>query len=87
MSQQTSKGDINGESLMWGFVCGLVVGALAALFASPRSGSENRQQIGETGQQLRDKIEATVIPVDSVATSMAEGKAAARRRRAELGLD
>ncbi len=86
MNQQNNI-DIDGEKVFWGFFFGLAVGAVAALFASPRSGSETRQQLTESGQQLREKIEATVTPTDPVAESLAEGKAAARRRRSELGLD
>jgi hypothetical protein len=40
--------------------------------------------VNETGQNLRAGIEA-IVPTDPVAESMAEGKAAARRRLGELG--
>jgi gas vesicle protein len=75
------------SALIWGLLMGLVIGGVAALFYAPRSGNETRQLLAESEQNLREKIEATVIPVDPVAEGMAEGKAAARRRRAELGLD
>jgi gas vesicle protein len=78
---------LNISALIWGLVMGLVIGGVAALFRTPRSGNEMRQLLAESEQTLRERIEATVIPVDPVAESMAEGKAAARRRRAELGLD
>ena len=70
-----------------GTVMGLLFGGLIALFRAPRSGPETRRQITEAGQELRDQIEEAVTPADPVAESMAEGKAAARRRRTELGLD
>lgn len=76
---------LNNGALVWGFLMGLVIGGVAALFRTPRSGNEMRQLLAE--QNLREKIESAVIPVDPVAESIAEGKAAARRRRAELGLD
>jgi gas vesicle protein len=74
-------------TLILGFLIGLLVGSVATLFRAPRSGSEMRQLLAESEQNLLEKIESTVIPADPVAESMAEGKAAARRRRAELGLD
>jgi len=50
--------------------------------------------VNETGQNIRKQIENvtetvadTITPADPIAESMAEGKAAARRRRLELGID
>ena len=50
--------------------------------------------VNETGQNIRKQIETvtetvteTITPSDPIAESIAEGKAAARRRRLELGLD
>jgi len=74
---------LNTGLLIGGFIIGIIVGGIAALFRAPRSGSEVRQQIAEGGDQIRNKIEAVVS--DPLAESMAEGKAAARRRRLELG--
>ena len=82
---QSNEG-LDSGSLMWGAVIGFVLGGIAALFLSPRSGAETRQQISATGQELREQLEDVVIPPDPIDESMAEGKAAARRRRAELGL-
>lgn len=81
------RDELDGGALTFGFVFGLIVGSLVALFRAPRSGAETRRQISETGQELREQIEEVVTPVDPLAESMAEGKAAARRRRAELGLN
>lgn len=78
---------LDADSLFWGFIWGLALGGLLALFLSPRSGKENRQQITTSGQQIRRQVEEAVTPTDPVAESIAEGKAAARRRRTELGLD
>lgn len=61
---------------------GLIVGGAVAMFRAPRSGQETRQQLVESSQTLREKL----TPVDPLAESLAEGKAAARRRRSELGL-
>ncbi len=82
------KRDLDGGMLVFGVLLGLVVGGLAALFNTPMSGRALRHQFGasvsETGQNLRSGIEAA-LPSDPLAESMAEGKAAARRRMAELG--
>lgn len=77
---------LDSGSLAWGALIGLVLGGAAALFLTPRSGAETRQQISATGQELRTQLEDMVMPPDPLDESMAEGKAAARRRRAELGL-
>lgn len=78
---------LNVGWLLFGFVLGLLIGGLAALVTAPRAGQATRQQLAsnlsETGQSLRSKLDT----LDPVAESIAEGKAAARRRRAELGLN
>jgi gas vesicle protein len=70
--------------LVSGFIIGLIIGSIFALFRAPKRGVI-RQQLTETGENLRQRIEAAV-PTDPIAESLAEGKAAARRRRAELGI-
>lgn len=70
--------------LVSGFIVGLIIGSIFALFRAPKRGVI-RQQLTETGENLRQRIEAAV-PTDPIAESLAEGKAAARRRRAELGI-
>jgi hypothetical protein len=70
--------------LVSGFVVGLLLGGVFALFRAPKK-ETIRQQLTETGENLRQKIES-VVPADPIAESLAEGKAAARRRRAELGI-
>ena len=86
-AKKSNDDTLNMSALIRGFLIGLVIGGVAALFRAPRSGNEMRQLLAESEQNLREKIETAVIPVDPVMESMAEGKAAARRRRAELGLD
>ncbi len=71
-------------SVIAGLLMGLVLGAVVALFRVRRSGAETRQQLGEG---LRGQLEEAITISDPVAESIAEGKAAARRRRAELGFD
>jgi hypothetical protein len=70
--------------LVSGFIFGLLVGGVFALFRTPKRGAI-RQQLSETGETLRQKIES-VVPADPIAESLAEGKEAARRRQAELGM-
>jgi Na+/H+-dicarboxylate symporter len=80
---------INGTTLFWGLILGLLVGGIVALFKMPISGKVFRQQISKsvsaTGQNLRSTMES-VVPTDPVAESLAAGKEAARRRRADFGL-
>ncbi len=77
---------LDSGTLIGGFLIGLLVGGIAALFKAPRSGLHVRQQIAQAGEQVRDKLEFAV-PADPIAESLAEGKATARRRRNELGLN
>ncbi len=82
------SGGLDGGMLIFGVLLGMTIGGVITLFNAPRSGSALRRQlaagVSETGQNLRSGIEA-VVPSDPVAESMAEGKAAARRRLAEMG--
>lgn len=78
------SGDRDNGMIVFGIILGVVVGGLIALFKSPTSGILLNRQIGVPGQGVRSTLSA-VIPRDPVAESMAEGKAAARRRMTELG--
>ena len=85
MKREAEKSELDGGLLIFGMIVGLIVGGLVTLFKAPASGQAFRRQIvSETGQNLRTTIEA-VVPSDPLAESMAEGKAAARRRLSELG--
>lgn len=83
MAQENNEAGLDSGLLAGGFIIGLLVGAVTALF---NGGNRARQSLAETGDALRDKLEA-IVPTDPIAESLAEGKAAARRRRAELGLE
>ncbi len=83
MAQENHESGLDGGLLVGGFVIGITVGAIMALF---NGGSRARRGLAETGGVLRDKLES-IVPTDPIAESLAEGKAAARRRRAELGLE
>lgn len=77
---------VDSGLLFGGFIIGLIAGGVVTLFRLPRSGSAVRKEIAEKGETLRDKLD-TVVQSDPLAESMAEGKAAARRRRLELGFN
>ena len=77
-----------GAFILGGFM-GLLIGAVAALFGLPKSGRALRDQVASTAQDATRSLRATAesaMPSDSVAESIAQGKAAARRRLDELGL-
>jgi len=80
------ENNLDSGLLLGGFVIGLIVGGVAALFRTSRSGNDARQQLVKSGDTLRGRIESVIVS-DPVAESMAEGKAAARRRRIELGFN
>ncbi|MBC8100525.1 MAG: hypothetical protein H7Y11_13865 [Armatimonadetes bacterium] len=65
-----------------GFLVGAVGGALLALLRAPRL--KPAAHLKQVQQDVRQKLEA-VIPEDPISQSLAEGKAAARRRLNELG--
>lgn len=75
---------LDSTPLIAGFVLGLLAGVVAALFRTPSERQPIGQQISETGTLLRNKLEA-ITQADPISESLAEGKAAARQRRAELG--
>lgn len=80
--------ELDSGMLIFGLLVGFMVGGLVTLFKAPKSGAALRQDVtesvSETGQNLRAAVES-VVPSDPVAESLAEGKAAARRRMTELG--
>ncbi len=86
--KHNSDSELDSGLLIFGLLLGLAVGGLVTLFKAPTSGRALRRQMSDSvtdaGQNLRAGIEA-VVPTDPVAESLAEGKAAARRRLAELG--
>lgn len=77
---------LDSGTLVAGFVIGLLVGGGIALFKAPRSGIRMREQLSLAGEQVKDRL-GSAVPADPIAESLAEGKAAARRRRSELGLN
>lgn len=84
----TNRNDgLDSGLLFLGFLVGLLIGGVAALFKAPRNADQMRQQISDSSDALRNKLESAVSAADPLSESLAEGKAAAQRRRAELGLN
>lgn len=90
-STSTSSGNI----AVWGFVWGMLVGGIIAFFRAPRLNVVNLQtaqpleQLKQVQQQVQQEIReklGSMVQNDPINDSIAEGKAAARRRLAELGL-
>lgn len=75
--QSNSLNRLDENAVLWGFLAGAVMGMVWWLWRVPRSGAATRAQISDAGQQLREKI----TPSDTVADSLAEGKAIARQHR------
>lgn len=83
------QAQIDGGGVIWGLLLGLLVGGLVALFKAPIRSRAVREPVGDlvtTTRQNPHGAAETGLPSDPVAESHAQGKAAARRRRAELGL-
>ncbi|MCA9912722.1 MAG: hypothetical protein H6671_03455 [Anaerolineaceae bacterium] len=72
--------------LILGFLLGLLTGGLVALFWLPRPGLLASKRLSTEGMHAHEAL-TVASPVDSVAASIAEGRAAAHRRRIEMGLD
>ncbi len=80
------RNDVSAGWLIAGLLLGFLFGGVVALLRVPRSGTATRQQVAQTAETVRSRVEA-VIPSDAIADGLADGKAAARRRRSELGLN
>ena len=87
-----NKRRVDEDSMLSGFIYGLVIGAVVAIFRMPRLRlkdfdlDQTRAQLKDMSDSVREGVE-NAIPPDPVDKSMAEGKAAARRRRQELGME
>lgn len=80
--------DLPIGTFAWGAVFGFIVVGLVTLFTAPKGSTENRQQLAQVTQQVRTRIETAIpSPVDPVEESLAEGKATAKQRREELGIN
>jgi gas vesicle protein len=86
MTQNPRNERESNGSAIWGFVLGLLIGGFAALLGAPQSNKTMGQRVKRLSQTGHEKLE-NVTPADPLADSIAMGKAAARRRLEELGLD
>jgi hypothetical protein len=86
MTPERERSALDTTVVGWGFVIGLLVGGIGALFKAPKHVHFSRSKLEETRRILRSRLES-IVPPDPIAESIAEGKAAARRRRAQLKLD
>jgi hypothetical protein len=83
-------GGLREGAVITGLFWGILMGGVWALVRGPRLSvkeaiSTSRERIVEASSDLRERVEAAA-PRDPVSEGIAEGKAAARRRLAELGL-
>lgn len=76
--------DIDRGTLLWGMALGILVGGLVTLLKSSKGSRENRDQIGAVTTNMRKRVK-TAMPADPIQESMAAGKAAAARRREDIG--
>jgi len=73
-------------TFIFGVLIGLLAGSGLALWYVPKSGRVLRRDITAGVTQTADaaRVQIDALTADPVADSLAEGKAAARARRAEL---
>jgi len=84
-NRNLDEGKIRG-----GFVWGALIGVIVALLRGPRFNlsrhvDDTRDKLSDVGDSLLSTIDAA-IPKDPLEESIAEGKAAARRRQEALRL-
>lgn len=81
---------LDPDAAFGGFFVGLVIGGLVTLFKGPRVQPGNvdamQKRLKDAQADVRNRLE-NMTPADPISENIAEGKEAAQRRRAELGLD
>jgi hypothetical protein len=82
--RRTDSSTLDENAVFGGFFWGVLIGAILMLVNSPRRGLLSRS-ITAKPQVVPSKAESA-LPADPLADSAAAGKAAARRRLAELGV-
>lgn len=85
-----NRRNIDPDTAFGGFLIGLVLGGSVALFKGPRIRRGDvdavQQRLREAQQDVRNRLENMTL-ADPISENIAEGKEAAQRRRAELGLN
>lgn len=84
--RSAQRSTLDTGTFIFGSLLGLLAGSGLALWYAPKSGRALRRDITAGVTQTADAARAQVdaLTADPVADSLAEGKAAARARRAEL---
>lgn len=82
--RRTDPSTLDENAVFGGFFWGVLIGAILMLVNTPRRGLLSRA-FADKPQSVASKPEI-VLPADPLADSAAAGKAAARRRLAELGV-
>lgn len=83
---QTPQRNQGEGAFILGMLLGGVIGAIAGIWRSPRSGAKTRQELRRQVSEALAGVQRAILgerPVDA----LAEGKALARQRRIELSLD
>lgn len=87
--KSTGDNELDTGLLLLGLVVGLLAGGVLGLLNAPRPGRATRHSISasvnQTSDSIRHRVESA-IPSDTLEDSIAEGKAAARRRLTGLGI-
>lgn len=80
---------MDSDSALGGFLIGLMIGGVVALFRAPRLRNTSvdavQERLKDAQKDVRNRLEK-IVPSDPISENIAEGKEAAQRRRAELGL-
>jgi hypothetical protein len=78
---------LDDKSTLLGFLLGLFVGGVATVLGARQSNKAPKERAITTGDQSgREKLKIAA-PIDPTADSITAGKAAARRRLEELGMN
>jgi hypothetical protein len=88
--KMANRPKLNPDAAFGGFLLGLLIGGVMTLLKGPRIGRQEvdavQQRLKEAQQDVLDRLES-ITPSDPISENIAEGKEAAQRRRAELGLN
>ena len=87
MTKKPHNEGLDDKSTFLGFLLGLLIGGAATLLGARQSNKATEARTTTTiDQSAREKLKITA-PIDPAADSIAAGKAAARRRLEELGIN
>ncbi len=85
----SKRSRMDEDSAFGGFLLGMMIGGVIALFRFPRLRKANldeaQERLRKAGKEAGSQLEK-MVPRDPISENIAEGKEAAQRRRRELGL-